>query len=213
MSHPSRRVTRKRADDPVTSRSQGRSTNPALPIIGSAILVIIIAGAIIGPRLTARAKEAVQSVTPTNIVSQRTAVPDPTAQPTRDSAAAELNEQVQALTSQDGLIKVAASGLADGRARFYVVQGMNKPVPFFLVQSADGTIRVALDACDVCFAAKKGYHQEGDEMVCNNCGTHFPSAKIGQVRGGCNPVPLTHQVRDGTIVIKTTDIEAGASYF
>jgi uncharacterized membrane protein len=175
--------------------------------------VIIIAAAIIWPRLTTKAKEAVRSVASTSAVSERTVVVNPTAQPTRAPAAAQPEEQLQPLASQDGLVKVAASDLADGRAQFYVVQGMNKPVPFFLVKSSDGTVRAALDACDVCFAAKKGYHQEGDEMVCNNCGTRFPSVKINVVRGGCNPVPLMRQVQEGTIVIKTTDIEAGASYF
>jgi len=213
MSHHRSRKTIKHANGPAANRPQGRSTSLALPIVGSAILVIIIAAAIIWPRLTTKAKEAVRSVASTSAVSERTAVVNPTAQPTRAPAAAQPEEQLQPLASQDGLVKVAASDLADGRAQFYVVQGMNKPVPFFLVKSSDGTVRAALDACDVCFAAKKGYHQEGDEMVCNNCGTCFPSVKINEVWGGCNPVPLTRQVQEGTIVIKTTDIEAGARYF
>jgi hypothetical protein len=46
------------------------------------------------------------------------------------------------------------------------------------MKSADGVIRAAYDACDVCYRERKGYHQEGDDMVCNNCGRHFPSTSI-----------------------------------
>ena len=66
---------------------------------------------------------------------------------------------------------------------------------YFVLKSSDGTVRAAFDACDVCYAQKKGYQQEGDEMVCGNCGQRFPSAQINEVEGGCNPSPIERTVK------------------
>ncbi len=81
------------------------------------------------------------------------------------------------------------------------------------MKSSDGVYRAALDACDVCFAAKKGYRQEGDDMVCNNCGNHFHSAQVNEVRGGCNPVGLERKVNGDRLDLNAKELEAGASYF
>jgi uncharacterized membrane protein len=50
-------------------------------------------------------------------------------------------------------------------------------------------------------------------MVCSNCGQTFPSARIGEVKGGCNPHPLARKVEGQYLVIKKTDIAAGKDYF
>ena len=71
----------------------------------------------------------------------------------------------------------------------------------------------AFDACDVCFREKKGYDQDGEFMVCNNCGMRFHSSRINEVQGGCNPSPLTRVFDDKTITIKAKDIMAGRGYF
>ena len=84
---------------------------------------------------------------------------------------------------------------------------------FFALKSSDGVYRAALDACDTCYHAKKGYHQEGDDMVCNNCGLHFHSAQVNEVHGGCNPVGLPRQIEGDALVIKTSDLEARQQYF
>ncbi|HEX8118501.1 MAG TPA: DUF2318 domain-containing protein [Pyrinomonadaceae bacterium] len=100
------------------------------------------------------------------------------------------------------------------KARFYEYKtGKGKTVRFFAMKSSDGVYRAALDACDVCFAAKKGYRQEGDDMVCNNCGNHFHSAQVNEVKGGCNPVGLTRKVAGERLDIDAGELEAGASYF
>lgn len=101
-----------------------------------------------------------------------------------------------------------------GKAKFFDYKtAENKNVRFFAMKSSDGVYRAALDSCDVCWEAKKGYVQDGDDMVCRKCGRHFHSAKINEVSGGCNPVPLTRSVADGHLVIAASDLEAGKSYF
>ena len=84
-------------------------------------------------------------------------------------------------------IRISLSDLT-GTAKFFDYKlADNKPVRFFVMKSSDGVYRAALDACDTCYHAKKGYHQEGDDMICNNCGLHFHSSQINEVHGGCNP--------------------------
>jgi len=112
-----------------------------------------------------------------------------------------------------GEVSLPVSELS-ARARFYEYKAASgKTVRFFAMKSSDGVYRAALDACDVCFAAKKGYRQDGDDMVCNNCGNHFHSAQINEVKGGCNPVGLERKVAGDRLSLSAKELEEGASYF
>jgi len=35
--------------------------------------------------------------------------------------------------------------------------------------------------------------QEGDVLVCQNCGNRFSMDQVEIVKGGCNPVPITDE--------------------
>jgi hypothetical protein len=134
---------------------------------------------------------------------------------------ASANRQAQASTGSaggavsadaNGEISIPLSELSP-RARFYEYRAGTTTVRFFAIKSSDGVYRAALDACDVCFAAKKGYAQSGDDMVCQKCGNHFPSSEINEVEGGCNPVGLERKVENDRLIIKAKDLEARTSYF
>ena len=112
-----------------------------------------------------------------------------------------------------GDVKIALADVNDGKAHFYSYDAGGTEVKYFVLKSSDGTVRAAFDACDVCFAQKKGYHQEGDEMVCNNCGRRFPSTKINEVQGGCNPSPIERTVKGQDLVIQTAALQTGVQYF
>jgi uncharacterized membrane protein len=117
------------------------------------------------------------------------------------------------LKADGGRVSIPASELND-KARFYEYKtASGKTVGFFAVRSTDGVYRAALNACDVCFAGKQGYRQEGEDMVCNQCGMHFPSSKVNEVKGGCNPVGLERKVEGDRVVIDARGLEAGARYF
>lgn len=117
------------------------------------------------------------------------------------------------LPMRDGAVRLPVSTFDDGQARWYTYSGEGKEIQFFVLKSSDGVIRAAFDACDVCFPARKGYRQEGDEVVCNNCGQRFRSTLINEVRGGCNPSPLERTIEGQEVVIQIDDILAGANYF
>jgi uncharacterized membrane protein len=110
-------------------------------------------------------------------------------------------------------VKIPLKSLDSGKALFLSMESEGRPLYYFALKSQDGAYRAALDACDVCFRTNRGYRQEGDQMVCNNCGQKFACDKIGEVKGGCNPHPLARKIEGEYLVIKKTDIVAGKEYF
>lgn len=101
----------------------------------------------------------------------------------------------------------------NGKARHFEHVNGNFTVRYFILKSSDGMIRAAFDACDVCWPANKGYYQEGDDMVCRNCGRKFASLLVNEVKGGCNPAPLNRIVENGHVIIQVKDILEGKQYF
>lgn len=113
-------------------------------------------------------------------------------------------------------IRLEAAQFNNNKARFYNVEmPSGKTVRFFVIKDKKGVYRAAADACQVCFGERKGFRQEGDEIVCNNCGNRYPIEKIATEKGGCNPGPINPniEVKDGKIVIKQTEIEQVSDLF
>lgn len=121
--------------------------------------------------------------------------------------------EAQAVSTGQGL-KLAAASFADGKARFYkYTTVVGREIKFFVLRSSDGIVRAAFDACDVCYRERKGYHQSGDAMVCNNCGRSFRSVDVNVITGGCNPGSLQRTLDGDQVAIAAASIEAGAGYF
>ena len=79
-------------------------------------------------------------------------------------------------------------------ATFYPVTVDGVKMEAFAVKAPDGTIRTALNTCQVCYDSGRGYYkQEGDVLVCQNCGNRFRTSDVEKVKGGCNPVPVTEE--------------------
>jgi uncharacterized membrane protein len=117
------------------------------------------------------------------------------------------------ISSDVTFVTFPAGIFEDGQARhFHHVDG-NLTIRYFILKSSDGIIRSAFDACDVCWPAGKGYFQEGDHMVCRNCGRKFASILVNEVKGGCNPAPLNRTIEDGKVTIQIKDLLDGKKYF
>jgi uncharacterized membrane protein len=88
-------------------------------------------------------------------------------------------------------------------------------VKYFVVKGSDGQVHTAFDACDVCFQEKKGYSQDGQYMVCRNCGNSYTTNQIGTANtgGGCWPGYLKHRIEDGNLIIEKSDLDLGRRYF
>ncbi len=124
------------------------------------------------------------------------------------------NKKPSMLEPVEGFLQIPLAGISDGEAHHFRVKAQDGTmVHFFTLRSRDGVIRAAMDACDVCYRSGKGYTQDGDYMVCNNCGQKFASNKINVIKGGCNPAPLHRKIEGDNLVIAMTDIEANSWYF
>ncbi|MGL1931844.1 MAG: DUF2318 domain-containing protein [Desulfotalea sp.] len=121
--------------------------------------------------------------------------------------------QYKPVKASKGEVLIALDKVSDGKAHYFSFKDQGQVVNFFVLQSPDGVVRAAFDACDVCFRAKKGYSQDGEFMICNNCGMRFHSSRINEVKGGCNPAPLDRTSRGDQLVIQVTDILSGTRFF
>jgi len=110
-------------------------------------------------------------------------------------------------------VEFAVTLFSDGQARHFQYTAGKHTISYFILKSSDGIIRAAFDACDVCWPAGKGYVQQGDQMICRNCGRKFDSVKINEVKGGCNPAPLKRRIDGDRLIIQKADILEGLQYF
>lgn len=75
--------------------------------------------------------------------------------------------------------------------QFYPVELDGVSMEVMAARDANGTIRLAYNTCQVCYSSGRGYYkQEGDKLVCQNCGNQFTIDQIGKSGGGCNPIPI-----------------------
>ena len=117
------------------------------------------------------------------------------------------------LTPTNGALEIPVANISDGKAHHFQVKADDGTmVTFFVLKSADGILRAAIDSCDVCYRSGLGYYQEGDNMVCKNCGQKFASNKINEIKGGCNPAPLNRTVNNDKLVIQMKDINMNSWY-
>lgn len=118
------------------------------------------------------------------------------------------------LQPQGNLVTVPLAELKPQKAAFYQVNIDGVTVRFFAVKGADGRIRTALDACDVCFRERKGYEQKGVVMLCRNCGLTFPIDRIGPSSiGGCNPHFLPSVISGDRLQIQLSELRSGERFF
>jgi uncharacterized membrane protein len=113
-----------------------------------------------------------------------------------------------------GVVTIPLARVSDGKAHFYNYESGGKEIVFFVVKGSDGSLKVAFDACDVCYQEKKGYVQKGSDMICKNCNRKFATDRIGpHAVGGCNPSHLPHRQSGDAIQIAVDDLKAGARFF
>ncbi len=128
-------------------------------------------------------------------------------------ALALFGDGFQEVEAVDGVVSIDVDEVNDGDIHYYTYTAEGREIRFFVIQSSDGVIRAAFDACDVCYESRKGYSADGEFVICNNCGRRFHSSRINVVEGGCNPAPLNRVTEDGQLRIQVSDILQGARFF
>ena len=102
------------------------------------------------------------------------------------------------LTAQGNIVSIPLSELADSNLHFYSATVDGTEVRFLVVHKRNGEYAAALDACEICGAA--GYRQEGDNIICRNCGAAIYAPSIGDA-GGCNPIPVISRVQGSQMTV------------
>lgn len=135
------------------------------------------------------------------------------------------NRNISALESQPSESTPAASGddllIQTGEigteASYFNYDANGTTVQVFAVEASDGTIRLALNTCQVCNGSPYAYfEQEGDTFICQNCKNRFASTEVGIASGGCRPVPITEEIyteQDGVITVPASFLDESASLF
>lgn len=81
-------------------------------------------------------------------------------------------------------------------ASFYPYESNGTYMEIIAIRANDDTVRTALNTCQVCYSSGRGYYEQlGDVLICNNCGNQFTIDQIELIKGGCNPVPITDDMK------------------
>ncbi|MBI4397400.1 MAG: DUF2318 domain-containing protein [Elusimicrobia bacterium] len=128
-----------------------------------------------------------------------------------------ISKPVPLTPDTGGRIRVRIDDVADGNLhRFATVTEDGHVVRFFLINRASASaggrkkIGVVYDACMLC--GDMGYRQDKNDVVCIACNVRIFVPSIGKL-GGCNPIPLPHEIDGESIVIRSEELNKGAQYF
>lgn len=96
----------------------------------------------------------------------------------------------KSVTNENGDMEIPISSITKD-ATFYAYDELDSKMEVIAVKASDGTIRTAFNTCQVCYDSGRGYYiQEGDRLVCQNCGNSFSMDDVEIAQNGCNPVPI-----------------------
>ncbi|MCL4535083.1 MAG: Fe-S-containing protein [Bacteroidetes bacterium] len=117
----------------------------------------------------------------------------------------------RAVTAQaDGMVHIPTVGLSTGRLNLYFYESTRMNVTFMVIKRDDSDFAVALNACGIC--PPKGYHQEGEVLICDNCNAPINMETVG-LPGGCNPIPLAGSLSGDEVLIAAADLDGAQSAF
>ncbi|MDF3003365.1 MAG: uncharacterized protein K0Q48_3484 [Bacillota bacterium] len=126
------------------------------------------------------------------------------------------NDAKEAVLNENRDLVITTSDITE-TAAFYTYNELDKKMEIIAVKASDGTIRTAFNTCQVCYSSGKGYYiQEGEFLVCQNCGNRFGMDEVALTKGGCNPVPITDEYKtevDGVITIPKEFLEEAQVIF
>ena len=114
------------------------------------------------------------------------------------------------LGSVQGIVRLPVAQLEDHKLHRYLVPAGGSQVRFIAILDSSGSVRVGLDACAIC--GSQGYYQDGQNVICRNCGSAIYVPTIGMA-GGCNPVHVDYLVQDGAVIISESALAGTAKYF
>lgn len=97
------------------------------------------------------------------------------------------DDSAESVTSikKDGYLAIPIADLSQ-TASFYKADLDGTEVELVALKDSKGNLRTAFNACQVCYSSGRGYYvQDGDYLVCQNCGNSFTIDQVGIASGGC----------------------------
>jgi high-affinity iron transporter len=112
------------------------------------------------------------------------------------------------LLGENGSVSIPVTDLADSNLHYFTADSGGTILRFLVIRKGDGDYAVALDACQIC--GWSGYRQQGQNVICRNCGAAIYVPSIGQA-GGCNPVAVKARVEAGKVTVDLAALAESAS--
>ena len=105
---------------------------------------------------------------------------------------------VEEAREEDGYMCVSFEQVADGHLhRFGYVSPAGIQIRFIVIKKPNSSAYgIGLDACNIC--GETGYFEKDGQVVCKLCDVVMNINTIG-FKGGCNPIVIPYEVKDGTI--------------
>jgi high-affinity iron transporter len=116
--------------------------------------------------------------------------------------------QATQLIARGGEVRIPESDLADPNLHYYSADVSGTVIRFLVVRKSNGEYSTALDGCQIC--GWSGYRQQGQNVICRNCGAAIYIPSIGE-SGGCNPVAVKSRVEGGEVIVNLSSLAGAAS--
>ncbi len=114
------------------------------------------------------------------------------------------------VTFSNGQLSIPLTQVSDGDLHRFEARENGTAVRFWLYQKPDGKVATVFDACQIC--GPVGFYKGPNGVVCKNCAAPINGQSVGMT-GGCNPIPLHAEQTADAVIIRETDIAAGAHIF
>jgi len=110
----------------------------------------------------------------------------------------------------NGEVSIPLVQVSDGDLHRFEARENGTAIRFWLYQKPDGKVATVFDACQIC--GPVGFYKGPNGVVCKNCAAPINGQSVGTA-GGCNPLPLKAEQTADAVVIRETDLAAGARIF
>lgn len=176
------KTTNKRSS--ATDRNNRKKKNNNLPLLIAAVVVLCIVGAV---AVLQRGGNTENPPADTRISASDAKASS--SSPAKSGEEDAEEEEIQVIGEGESLV-IPVSDISS-TAVFYPVEVDGTRMEILAVEDSEGNIRTAFNTCQICYGSGRGYYvQNGDVLVCQNCGNRFTVDQVEIESGGCNPWPI-----------------------
>ncbi|MCG6533742.1 MAG: DUF2318 domain-containing protein [Syntrophales bacterium LBB04] len=113
---------------------------------------------------------------------------------------------IEAVTA-NGVVEIPLGIVKEKKLVYYEYKNNGKRLPMMSYITPEGKLITAVSMCEPCRSTK--FHIEGDNMVCNTCGTRWDLESLRGISGGCLAYPpdvVAHTIQGDKVRINESEI-------